>query len=92
MAKVGGYKGYSRFRELKLAGEPMPGYRFGSLPLHLRCTCTAKATGGRCRNPAAKGQTLCRTHGAKGLKMSRAKALRLAARMRGERPKNYWCD
>lgn len=88
----GGYRGYSYFRVCK--PEDHPGVYFGSLPDHLRCKRIAKSTGERCRCMKVKGSTLCRTHGGKrpGMKMSRAKELRIAARLRGERPKHYWCD
>jgi hypothetical protein len=86
----GGYRGYSYFRTVTAAENP--GMKFGSLPDHCRCTAKAKSTGERCKDMKVKGQTVCRRHGAKSLKATRAKMLRLAARLRGERPKNYTCD
>jgi hypothetical protein len=84
------WSGYSYFRTVSAAENP--GMKFGNLPDHCRCTATAKSTGERCRDMRVSGQKVCRRHGAKGLKPTRAKMLRLAARLGGERPKNYWCD
>jgi hypothetical protein len=92
MSKVGGYRGFSYFRDV-CTRETNPGIRTGSVPLEFRCQRIAKSTGEQCRCPRVRGTTLCRTHGGKrpGMKMSRAKQLRLAARLRAERP-DHWVD
>jgi len=72
--------------------EEIPGIRLGNVPDRWRCSRVAKSTGERCRCLAVKGKGVCRHHGAGGKKLSRAKMLRQAARLRGERPANYWCD
>lgn len=93
MAKIGGYRGFSYFRDV-CTRETNPGLKFGSVPEKYRCKRIAKSTGLRCGCYRVKGSTVCRTHGGKrpGLKMSRAKELRLAARLRGERPAHYQRD
>jgi hypothetical protein len=88
-----GYNGYAHFRD-GCTRETNPGKLLGNVPDKCRCNNTAKSTGERCKNVRVKGDTRCRTHGGKrpGMKVSRAKQLRMAARLRGERPKHYWCD
>lgn len=88
------WNGYSYFRERVLAGGPEanPGYRFGSLPEHVRCSARAKSTGERCQSPRVAGKKTCRLHGSGNKKLSRAAMLRRAARLRGERPPHYTCD
>lgn len=90
MSKRGGYKGFSHFRVC--GREKLPGHRFGNVPDHARCTAHAKSTGKRCENFRVIGQKVCKNHGARGLKPTRAKMLRLAARLRGERPAHYKWD
>ena len=76
----------------RIALEDIPGIRLGDVPDQFRCTAKAKTTGQRCQNPRVKGKGTCRMHrGSPGKKPTRAKVLRQAARLRGERPA-HWVD
>lgn len=81
---------YDHFTGLTL--EELPGVRLGSIPDKWRCKAKARSTGERCKAMRAKGQKVCRLHGAHGLPLTWKKKARLAARLRGERPPHYWCD
>jgi len=69
----------------------IPGIRLGSVPDRWRCRAKAKSTGERCQCLAVKGRATCRHHGS-GSKKTRAGMLRMAARLRGERPEAYKKD
>jgi hypothetical protein len=75
----------------RIALEDIPGIRLGDVPDQFRCPAKAKSTGERCQNPKVQGKRTCRVHGAGGKKLQRAKVLRQAARLRGERPA-HWVD
>ena len=91
MSKVGGYRGFSYFRDV-CTRETNPGVKLGSVTDKYRCTATAKNSGARCTQFRVKGQKVCRFHGAQGVKPSRAKLRRIGARLRGERPSGYERD
>jgi hypothetical protein len=92
MTAVMAWSRYSFFKQCKERGDPLPGIRAGSVPAKFLCTAKSKRTGKGCQCPRVKGQKVCRHHGAQGLKPTRAKLLRAAARLRGERPAHYTVD